>query len=339
MTEKLKDKWLKLYFLAQQIGAFEPWDDFEEADHFSYVWKDKSKAIHFSFIGEWIGQCGIACYTSDENYMRARELMKNGCKAHEPVFDLQNALICLWDDREDISNADYKLIKELGFKFRGRGAWLHFNKYEIGYEATSLDEKDIDLLITAFENLNMMLRAIYEQGLDPEFDKGHTLLRWYEPKDELYYTHPFKIDIPRTVIKRPIVTMQDNEFMRVCKKAPFANFSVELDWSYLPFPMKEGKEKAYFPLSVMMADAKSGMIIANELLEPDDDKIALTFEIFEYFAEKRGKPNEIFICDEDIKGIISDVCKRCGIKLTMKKHLPKISEARNDLIKHILNTN
>ena len=339
MTENLKENWLKLYFLAQQIGAFEPWQDFDERDHFAYVWKDKSKSVHFSFIGEWIGVCGIACYINDENYMRARDLMTKGAKAHEPIFDLQNALICLWDDREDISQADYKLIKALGFKFRGRGAWLHFNKYEIGYEATSLEEKDIDLLITAFENLNMMLRAIYEQGLDPEFDKGHTLMRWYEPKDELYYTHPFKIDIPRTVIKRPIVTMQDNEFMRVFKKAPFANFSVELDWSYIPFPTKEGNTRPYFPLCVMMADAKTGTIIANELLAPDDDKIELLFNIFEFFADKREKPNEIFICDEDIRGIIANVCKKCDIKLTMKKRLPKISEARDDLIKHILNTN
>lgn len=32
MKEKLKSKWLKLYFLANQIADFAPWNAFEEKD-------------------------------------------------------------------------------------------------------------------------------------------------------------------------------------------------------------------------------------------------------------------------------------------------------------------
>lgn len=110
---------------------------------------------------------------------------------------------------------------------------MHFDRYEIGYAPVPLDDKEIDLLTTAFENLHMMLLAIYEQGLDPEFDKGKNLVRWYEPKDKLYYTHPFEIEIPKGIITHPPVTVPENDWMREVRSMKNADYSVELDWSYV----------------------------------------------------------------------------------------------------------
>ena len=42
MTENLKQKWLRLHAVAQQIGVMQPWDDFSESDKFTYIWKDKT---------------------------------------------------------------------------------------------------------------------------------------------------------------------------------------------------------------------------------------------------------------------------------------------------------
>ena len=126
-SEKIKKKWLRLYEVAQQIRDMQPWNDFSEDDKFSYIWKDKSKTVLFSFIGESIQKCGIACYTCEEDYIRARVRLTDKNIKQEPIFMLQNALICIWDDREKLSKENYELIKELGFKPRGKGAWLHFD--------------------------------------------------------------------------------------------------------------------------------------------------------------------------------------------------------------------
>ena len=60
--------------------------------------------------------------------------------------------------------------------------------------AEAEEEKEVDMMICAFENLFMMLKAIYEGGLEPEFENGNTLIRWYSEEDKLYYTHPFDVD-------------------------------------------------------------------------------------------------------------------------------------------------
>ena len=332
MKEKLKENWLRLYFLANQIAAFDPWEDFAEKDRFTYIWKDKSKEVCFSFISESAERFGIACYVGTEDYVRARARLTSKNKKHEPTFMLQNAYICLWNNREDISKKDYELIKELGFKFRGKGAWLHFDRYEIGYVPTPLEEKDIDFLTTAFENLHMMLRAVYEQGLDPEFDKDKNLVRWYEPKDKLYYTHPLEIEIPKDIITHPMVTVQENDWMHQVRSMRNADYSVELDWSYLDIIYDDSDGRETFPRLLLAVEPKNQFVLVNEMLSPSHNQPGVIFNVLDHFVERYGKPAEIIICDDDLYGILVDACNKVKIKLTKKKKLPAVQQARKEIL-------
>lgn len=336
MTEKLKKKWLCLYAVAQQINMMQPWNDFSESDKFTYIWKDKSKSVFFSFIGESAQKCGIACYIGEEDYIRARVRLTEKNAKHEPIFMLQNALICLWDNREDLSKESYALIKELGFKPCGKGSWLHFDKYKIGYTPIPLDEKEIDLLTTAFENLHMMLRAIYEQGLDPEFDKGKNLVRWYEPKDKLFYTHPFEIEISKDIITHPHVTVQENDWMNEVRSMKNADYSVEIDWSYVDVVYKDEEGRGTFPRMLLAIEPKEELILVDQMLSPSHNQPNVIFNMLDHLVEQYGKPSEIAICDEDLKGILSDACKKVGIKLTVRKRLSAVNNARKTILTQII---
>lgn len=332
MTNKEKEKWLKLYDVAQKIGAMNPWEYFEEKDCFSYVWKDKSKTLIFSFIGPSAQTCGIACYIGEENYIRARVRLTSKNEKREPMFMLQSALICLWDDRQDLSKESYAIIKELGLKFRGKGAWLNFERYEVGYAPVPLEECEVDLLTTAFGNLFMMLRAIYEGRLDPEFEKGKTLLRWYEPKDDLYYTHPFDIKIQTDVISRLVVTVRENDWMHQVRTMEHTDYSIEIDWSYVEFLCDDETGRATYPQLLLAVERKTGFILHKELLSPSHNRADILFNTLDHLIENYGKPKEILICDEDIKGVLEDVCKKVGIKLTVRKRLAAVNKARNELL-------
>lgn len=336
MTDKSRKKWLHLYEVAYAIGHFQPWDDFSESDRFIYVWKNKSKTLLFSFISESAQKCGIACYIGEENYMRARVRLTAKDTKQEPAFILQNALICLWDDRENLSKQDYALIKELGLKPRGKGAWLHFDRYEIGYVPTPLNEKEVELLSTAFENLHMMLRAIHEQNLNPEFDKGKSLVRWYEPKTKLYYTHPMEIDIPIDIIPRPTVTVQENDWMLEVRSMPKADYSIELDWSYVDVIYDDEDGRETIPRLLLAVDPENGYVWVNQMLSPTQNQPSMIFNMLDQFVEQFGKPSEIIICDEDLEAILTDVCKKVCIKLTVKKRLTTLNKARKSLLAQIL---
>lgn len=335
MRNNEKEKWMHLYDVVQEIGAMNPWEDFTAADRFACMWKDQSKTVLFSFIGASAQTRGIACYIGEEDYMRARIRLTMKNEKREPAFMLQNALICLWSNREDVSKENYALIKELGLKFRGKGAWLSFERYEIGFAPVPLTESDVELLITAFENLYMMLRAVYERGLDPEFDKGKTLLRWYEPKDDLFYTYPVEVDFPKEIGPRPVVIVQENDWMREVRTMKSAEYSVEIDWSYAGVLYEDELGRETFPKMLLAVERKKGLILFNMMLPPSRSQPDVLFGMLDHLIEQHGKPTEIVVCDEDIKGILADICKKIGIKMTVKKRLSALNKVRNDLLDQI----
>ena len=331
MKERLKKKWMHLYELAQIIGGYRPWDDFYEKDRFVYM-GDKENALYFSFISDSAQRLGIACYVGEENYLKARKLLTSKNEKHEPVFMLQDALICLWGNREDLDKESYEIIKELGFKFRGKGCWLHFESYQKGYLPNVPEEEEIDLWINALENLVMMLRAIYHDGVDPHFEEGETFLRWYNSEDKLYYNHSFKIDIPDSNIGHPCVTVKENDLLIKVRNMKSAGFNLELDWSYLNEIFVDSDGRETFPLAIMGVDSENGYILASEMLSPTHNHPNMVFNLFDSVIMKYGKPKEIHIRDEDLKGILADVCQKVGIKLVMKKRLSKINTALKELV-------
>ncbi len=330
MSNTLKEKWLHLYEVTNYISMFEPWNRFYEDNCFAFVPKENKETYFFSFIGESAGRCGIACYTNEIDYLEGRRRLTSENRKDEPVLFLQNAYMCFWGNREDISKESYEQIKELGFNFRGKGAWLHFTRFEVGYLPVLLEEKEVDLMICAFENLFMMLKAIYEGNLDPKFEYGNTLIRWYSEKDKIYYTHPHNVHFSKHISDDIISISEEESQLQRLKEMPTSDYSIQLDWGYVTTVMANDDNKDYFPL-VLLAKTKGGLLLPPKALNPEDDKINILFKSIIEIINNSGKPREIIICDSEIKNILSDLCKILEIKITVRKNLPSLNKIRKEL--------
>ena len=334
MTEKLKEKYLHLYETANKISRFKPWDYFDEADRFMYIGEDESNQIFFSFINESAGKCGIACYIGVEDYLRARLRLTEKNIKNEPVFMLQNALICLWDNRPDLSEESYELIKELGFKPRGNGAWLHFDRYEIGYVPVPLDENEIELLTDALENLYIMLATIYKNSLNPEFDKEKTLVRQYEPEDKKYHTYLYELDMPTGAILLDVATVHENAMMRKIRSMSKEDYTAELDWSYANIVFVDEDDRKTFPKLLCSVDPKNGHILHNEMISPNYVCPEAVLNALTDIVERYGKPSKILICDEELKAILSDFCNKIDLELVVAEELKALNSIRKDILSY-----
>ncbi len=332
MTEKLKNKWLKLYEIANNISKFEPCNYFFPTDRFTFITKDNKESYLFSFFKLTESMHAVACYLNEVDYIKAQQRLNTKNTKHEPLFFLQDALMCLWDDRNHLSKESYKLIKDLGFSFRGRGAWLHFDKYETGYAPVPLNEKEVDILTDALGNLFMMLRAIFEQNLDPKFDEGNTLVRWFEPQTNLYYTNPFKIDLPTDIAQHPLVTVQETPRLVDVKNMKTKDYTVELDWTYIDVVFTDENNRDTFPLLLLGVDSDTGLIVARELLSPSHNKFYAVINTLDDAIEHYGKPKQIKVTDEELHNILFDFCKKTNIKLSLVSRLPSANKAHNNYL-------
>lgn len=325
MEKETLEKWRKIYNFAEMIGAYDPWELFAEENTFALIPKGTRDEHFFSFLAQSSGQYGIAVYPSANAYVAAQCRLQGANPKQEPTFDLQDAVILLWADREDVRKDNYNLIKALGLKFRGRGAWLHFQQYRMGYVPRQVQEQDLDRLLDDLGNLWMMVRAVYEENLKTNFDKREAVVRFYSEKEELYYTGSFPINLPRK-ISYPEIIMQESANLQELRTKQCRG-KIALDWSYLPVSYRESGEMI-IPRLLLAVDVKSDVILETGLLSPADDPCASLFSMISHISWSYAKPAVIEICDKEIESYIVDFCQKAGIQLVIKKQIKGITQAR-----------
>ena len=127
------------------------------------------------------------------------------------------------------------------------------------------------------------------------------------------------------------ITMTENEWLQNIRvKIPRG--TIELDWSYLPTVVRDGKEKIV-PRLVLAVDARSGIIQKGTLLPPSKEPYDDVLTILEEIIDEFGKPSAIEVCDDELETYLSDVCKKTGIRLVRKKKLKQLTLARNEFLR------
>lgn len=334
MTDHEREQWQIAYWAAINIAEYDPWSDFHEEDPFLFLMEDQKTTLSFSFLYPTPGQCGIACYVGDRSYALARERLFGPNPKKEPVFYLQNAIIGLWGNRDEVSSANYRTIKELGLPCRGKGSWLHFDVYEPGCFPRPLNTQELELLASGLGNLLMMVKGLHETNKLDVFRQGNLLLRTYDPEEDLYQLHLLPQHLLPTA-EHPRFVVHNDSVLRQLKDTPQRAYSLELDWSYLPAPIKEGRKK-FFPRLILISDAASGFLHCSDLLSPQNDSQNALLNALSSVIEAHGKPKKLYLCDPELEGCLADFCQKIGLPITMKKRLPQISSARKYLMKDLL---
>lgn len=68
------------------------------------------------------------------------------------------------------------------------------------------------------------------------------------------------------------------------------------------------------------------------MLPPGIDKINYVLNYVSSYIDDSGKPKEFTVCDEELKNILEDYCRKTDIKLKFRKKLPAAEKVRNYLI-------
>lgn len=329
MEKEILDKWRQIYIFTDQICSRNPWEAFDEKDISILIPKGKHEEHYFTFFGRSSDDTGIAIYPSGDAYFEARERRRKNFK-QEPVGFLQDAIVFRFGDRKAVSKTNYEIIKGLNISCWGRGSWPIFQRYRVGYAPDDVPAEALDTLLDDMGNLMMMVRAVLDGHMDDQLGKGDALVRYYSPEDDAYYTHFTKVKgMPKPIYGT--VKVKENPWLeKICNAA--SGGTIELDWSYLPMLVKEGKERTV-PRFVLAVDSKTGKVLKSGTIphseEPHEFLLAALGDVIDQF----GKPSAIEICDEEVEGCISDFCSKTGIGVVKKKRLKWIPQERQNFIK------
>lgn len=323
-NEASLEEWRELYNVAIRLKDMKPWEELWDMDLITILPYGKEEPCICSVMGKG-GECyGIGVYNGINSIHNFFVTANSQDIPSHQLIRYQNNIVCYFGSRDELTKKELNIIKELGLKFRGKSNWIYFRVFETGYAPYMPDRDEVLELTDILKNLYMAIKSLHK-GLEIDFEGGKTLMRRFNEEDNLWINYEMPVFIPE--IQYPIPVLEDQLLIKRLTKQPSNKSILELDIAYLNSTINDRSyDKPIIPRLCVLADGRSGMLISQAMITPEDDEADTIFETIINYILQRGKPKRIIVRDEYILSILMDLCKRVDIKVTTSANLRAIDE-------------
>lgn len=325
--EATLDQWKSLYEAAARIKELKPWERFWDMDLIGIRNGEEENTVFFSILGRG-GDCyGISIYEGYKglNSFLMLTMQESLNLSVEYAMTNQSALTCYWGNREELTDKQRKIIKELGYSYRGKNQWLYFLSFEPGYYPYNLDAEEVHRMTEYLCDLEFALRCYDNADVEVDFEKGNMfLLSFGEGKKTWSFG---AMPLPFTAYAFGNLIITDEKLLEELSKAKKSKAILEAGVTVLHAKVDEKKygRPANPSISVLL-DAESEMVINFQMSEPDDDPLAMLAEMLIDFVLQYGAPKEIRVSNVIVEAALEHICDTCKIKLRRAKNLPALEQ-------------
>lgn len=330
--EATLEQWKVLYEAATRIKERKPWEQFWDMDLIGVTDGPEGETVFFSILGRG-GTCyGIAVYEGFEGLNTFLMLAMRESLNLSPEYAMLNQtnLTCYWGNRDELTDKQRKIIKELGYKYRGKNQWLYFQSYKPGYCPYNLDEEEVLRMSSYLQKLDQALALHEQENINVDFESGNLLLVTYDEGEKTWKQE--EAPLPFTSYQFGNLIITDEELLNKLAKAPGSGLTLEADI----VPMGASvSDKAYDrpanPMMAVLGEAASGLIIHCEMTEPDDDPMAVLAEEVLSFILQSGAPKEIRVSNVIVEAALEQICEVCKTRLRRVKRLAGLEDFKKNM--------
>lgn len=325
-------QWKVLYEAATQIREFKPWEKFWDMDLIGIRYGAEEDTVFFSILGRG-GDCyGITVYEGYEglNCFLMLAMQQHLNLSPEYAMFNQKNLTCYWGNRDELTDKQRKIIKDLGYSYRGKNQWLYFLSFEPGYYPYNMNEEEVLRMSKYLQDLEVALKYYVESDVKVSFENGNMFLLSF---DEDKKTWNFgEAPLPFTVFQFGNLLITDEELLSNLAKVPKCNAVLEADISIIGAKITDKKySRPANPALCLLGDADAGIIIHFEMSEPDDDPMVMLAETVIDFIFRCGVPKEIRISNVIVEAGLEQICNVCGIKMRRVKRLNALDSFKREM--------
>lgn len=330
--EACKEEWKKLYDLATRIKELKPWEDFWDLDLICLREGEKEDSAFVSILGKG-GECyGIVVY---EGYWELNTfmMMLNQVPLNlsaEFVMGNQSNLSCYWGNRDELTDKERETIKEIGYKYRGKNQWLYFRSYKEGYYPYRFSQDEVHRMCYYLELLEEAILKYRSEGIEVNFQGGEMFVYSIDPETE--NRHWGAEELPFVSFSYRSLRLDDQEMEEELGKVPTNNYVLEMDIVYQAAKINDKSyERPGNVRMIAIAEARTGLIMKVQPLDPEDDQIAELANSCIDFIAKFGAPKEIRVGNVIVEAALEEICRITGTKLKRVKRLQAIDEFINGM--------
>ncbi len=327
MKKELKEKWLELYEVADQIKELEPWVNLADNNILGYIDEETGQIIYFCIMGNAGIHKGIGVYRGKEGIGLFEVLEEN---IPFPIMvNYQSCLKLNYLSEEETLEKNLELLNDLGIKYKDE--FTSFEIYEKGYEPYQFYNEEqitemtkyLKILFEALKAINKMSNIDYDtfHGLIERDQKGDIVINEDLPAVFAADTEPIKLK-PAWLTK--------------LRQLPIKN-SLELEFDFtnhLPIAFDESKDengRPCYPYLRVIAERRQGLIydiqIDDQLKKTKEEFYMESLERFIKILTKSGIPSKLYVRDLETKLLLQNLEENTPIEIKVSHKLMIIDDA------------
>jgi hypothetical protein len=139
------------------------------------------------------------------------------------------------------------------------------------------------------------------------------------------------IQVPEPESKGAAPAPLDPQLLESLKQLPEVTNVIEIELVMLPMPVRENKDRPFFPYLLMLADASSGAIVGSDMLQPlpslDAMREGLPTKVAEHLLQFGARPLRVAVGTETTARSLAPLANELGIRIKLSPKLPALDKA------------
>lgn len=313
MTEPSLEQWRTLYAAAAEFRERAPWRWFGGDELFAVEDPATGTVGYCSVMGSGGQEFGLAVFVGAEGFNSYRMLVlgETELESFESTA-LLRSISLNFGDRELTTDRDRAVIRSLGLRFRGRGVWPWFRSQRPGYVPWYLEQEEASLLECGLRQTLVLAERAEAGGLQltDGLDGEPVLTRcrrgdlwvdeWRPPPEE-------KRGAEEEAGPPDEVRLRHLRETNVRKAGTWF-----LDFILLPSAVRDGNERPYYPLLVLVA-SEEGLIISVQFLQPSAPPAERRDTVVDILEQAPSWPRQLIVASEEIQQLLAPVAAALGI--------------------------
>lgn len=329
----------ELFQLMKMIRDLAPWDWMEETDLFGLKHPDTDDIAFISVMGSAGEYLSIAAYLGVRGLFTFYEMQKQGPYINRELVLNTPQIHASFENRSDLTDYDYQLIKSLGLKFRGRYQWPQFRSFRPGYVPWNIDVAEAKFLAYVLQQIIEFTPQIRDNPrIINTRRRNAVVVRVPEKRgDQLVWkneTHTFK-----RPAQTPIKLAFDETLVDELEALEYYDGVFEMDVFMYPAPIGEEGKRPIFPYVFSMVDANHDQIICNTMVQPLPSIEDMWSQMPNVFAQELinfgAVPRIIRLSDPFAFEVFRPLGKALGIKMRRANYLPVMEQTKAGLFRYM----
>jgi len=313
------------------VKEMAPWKWMMEDEVFGVRNPERDEVGFVSVMGAGGEHFAVALYQGAVALYDFRALREVDSVETERVLEIPQ-LQASFEDRGRLEKEDRDTIKNLGLKFRGANNWPMFRNYAPGMFPWFLTSSEARFLTTALEQLLDVAPRVRDDEDVLRGEEGDEFLVRVPRVENARLVWEDKImRVPEPELKKAAPAPLDPQLLESLKQLPEVTNVIEIGLTMLPMPVREKKDRPFFPYLLMLVEASSGVILGNDMLQPlpslDAMRAEFPTKVAEHLLRLGVRPLRVAVRTETIARSLAPLADELGIRIKLSPMLPALDEA------------